>query len=59
MGGLAMEQRALKRHFLNINIYSYLDTHGGQSYNLYLNVQCFNTSAAQLDICDNFSCIGV
>jgi hypothetical protein len=30
---------------LNTNIYSYLETSGGQSYNLYLNVvQFFNTS---------------
>jgi len=30
---------------LNTNIYSYLETYGGRSYNLYLNVaQFFNTS---------------
>jgi hypothetical protein len=30
---------------LNINIYSYLETSGGQSYDLYLNVaHFFNTS---------------
>ncbi len=42
-----MEQRTLKnvKNYLNINIYSYLDTSGGQSSNLYLNVvQFFNTS---------------
>jgi hypothetical protein len=42
-----MEQRALKyvNNYLNTNIYSYLETSGGQSSNLYLNVvQFFNTS---------------
>jgi hypothetical protein len=42
-----MEQHALKivNSCLNTNIYSYLDTSGGQSSNLYLNVvQFFNTS---------------
>ncbi len=42
-----MEQLALKivNNCLNTNIYSYLETSGGQSYNLYLNVvHCFNTS---------------
>jgi hypothetical protein len=42
-----MEQRALKsiNSCLNINIYSYSDTSGGQSLNLYLNVAYFfNTS---------------
>ncbi len=42
-----MEQQALKmvNNCLNTNIYSYLETSGGQSYNLYLNVvQFFNTS---------------
>ncbi len=35
-----MEQRTLKivNNCLNTNIYSYLETFGGQSYNLYLNV---------------------
>jgi len=35
-----MEQRALKNvnNCLKTNIYSYLETSGGQSYNLYLNV---------------------
>jgi hypothetical protein len=33
-------------NYLNINIYSYLETSGGQSSNLYLNVvHFFNTSA--------------
>jgi hypothetical protein len=43
----AMEQRILKNvnNYLNINIYSYLETSGGQSSNLYLNVvHVFNTS---------------
>ncbi len=42
-----MEQHALKNvnNYLNINIYSYLETSGGQSSNLYLNVvNFFNTS---------------
>ncbi len=40
-----MEQHALKNvnNYLNTNIYSYLETSGGQSSNLYLNVvQFFN-----------------
>jgi hypothetical protein len=43
-----MEQRALKNvnNCLNTNIYSYLETPGGQSYILYYNVvHFFNTSA--------------
>jgi hypothetical protein len=42
-----MEQRALKNvnNDLNTNIYSYLETSGGQSSNTYLNVvHFFNTS---------------
>ncbi len=40
-----MEQHALN-NYLNTNIYSYLDTSGGQSSNPYLNVvDFFNTSA--------------
>jgi len=42
-----MEQHALRNvnSCLNTNIYSYLDTSGGQNSNLYLNaVQFFNTS---------------
>jgi hypothetical protein len=42
-----MEQSALKNvnNYLNTNKYSYLETSGGQSYNLYLNVvHLFNTS---------------
>ncbi len=35
-----MEQRTLKNvnSYLNTNTYTYLETSGGQSYNLYLNV---------------------
>jgi hypothetical protein len=43
----AMEQRAFKNvnNCLIMNIYSYLETSGGQSYNLYINVfHFFNTS---------------
>ncbi len=42
-----MEQGALKivNNSLNTNIYSYLETYGGQSYNQYLKVvHFFNTS---------------
>jgi len=42
-----MEQHALKNvsNCLNTNIYSYLETFGGQSYDLYFNVvHFFNTS---------------
>jgi hypothetical protein len=40
-----MEQRALKNvnNCLNTNIYSYLETSGGKSYNLFLNVGPFLT----------------
>ncbi len=40
-----MEQRALRNvnNHLNINIYSYLETSGGKSSNLYLNVVHFST----------------
>jgi hypothetical protein len=39
-GNQQMEQSALKNvnNYLNINIYSYLETNGCQSSNLYLNV---------------------
>ncbi len=42
-----MEQHSLKNvnNYMHINIYSYLETSGGQSSNLYLNVaRFFNTS---------------
>jgi hypothetical protein len=46
---------------MNTNIYSYLETSGAQSSNLYLNVVHFSTPL--LDICGSlrqlFSCIGV
>jgi hypothetical protein len=37
----AMEQHTLKnvKNCLNTNIYSYLETSGGKSYNIYLNVE--------------------
>ncbi len=41
-----MEQHTLKNvgNCLNINIYSYLETYGGQSFNLYLKfIHFFNT----------------
>ncbi len=44
---MVMEQRTLnnENNYLNTNIYSILETFGGQSSNLYLNVvQFFNTS---------------
>jgi len=41
-----MEQHALKNvnNRLNTNIYSYLETSVGQSSDLYINVNFFNTS---------------
>ncbi len=48
-----MEEHALKNvnNHLNTNIYSYLKTSGGQSYNLYLNVvQFFNASVNQTSV---------
>ncbi len=47
MPSVAMEQHALRsvNDCLNTNIYSYLETSGVQSYNLYSNVvHFFNTS---------------
>jgi len=43
---IEMEQRTLKNanNCLNTNIYSYLETSGGQSSNLYLNVVHFFNS---------------
>jgi hypothetical protein len=43
---VTMEQHALKNvNNFNVNIYSYLETSGGQNYNIYLNVvHFFNTS---------------
>jgi hypothetical protein len=45
-----MEQHALKivNNCLNTNIYSYLETSGGQSYNLYLNVVHFFNASVNL-----------
>jgi hypothetical protein len=44
-----MEQGALKivNSYLNTNIYSYLVTTGGQSYNLYLNPVHFSVGGNQ------------
>jgi hypothetical protein len=52
---LSMEQRNLKNvnNCLNTNIHSYLDTSGGQSYNLYLNVvHFFNISGNKTSVAD-------
>ncbi len=60
-----MEQRTLKNvnNCVNINIYSYLKTSGGQSSNLYLDFCSFFRNQWKLDICGSlrllFSCIGV
>jgi hypothetical protein len=45
-----MKQRTLKNlsNCLNTNIYSYLETSGGKSYNLYLNVVHFFNNSATL-----------
>jgi hypothetical protein len=42
---MAMEQHTLKNvnNYLNTISYSYLETSGGKSYNLYLNVFIFST----------------
>ncbi len=48
-----LEQRTLKNinNCLNTNIYSYVETSGGQSSNLYLNaVRFFNTRANQTSV---------
>jgi len=41
-----MEEHTLENvnNCLNTNIYSYLETYGGQSSNLYLDAYLFNTS---------------
>ncbi len=60
-----MEKLALKKckQCLNTNIYSCLETSGGQNSNLYLNVIHFFQHMCELDICGSlkllFSCIGV
>ncbi len=54
-----MEQHALKNlnNCLDTNIYSYLETSGGQSSNLYLNVvHFFNTSLNQTSVAASDSC---
>jgi hypothetical protein len=58
-----MEQHAFKNenNCLDTNIYSYLETSGGQNSNLYLNFVHFFNSL--LDICGSsrqlFACTGV
>ena len=43
--GLTIVEQCAKNNYLNTNIYSSLETSGGQSSNLYLNVvHFFNTS---------------
>jgi hypothetical protein len=60
-----MEKHILKNvnNCLNTNIYSYLETSGGQSSNLFLNVGSFFQNQCQIDICGSwrqlFSYIGV
>ncbi len=60
-----MEQHALKNvnNCMNTNIYSYLETSGGQISNPYLNVVHFFKHRSWLEICGSlrqlFSCIGV
>ncbi len=60
-----MEQLTLKNvnNYLNANIYSYFETPGGQSFNLYFNAVHFLTQVWELDICGSlrllFSCIDV
>ncbi len=54
-----MEQHTLKNvnNYLNTNNYSYLETSGGQSSNLYLNVvHFFNTSVYQTSVAASDSC---
>ncbi len=54
-----MQQHALKNvnNYLNHNIYSYLETSGGQSSNLYLNVaHFFNTSINQTSVAAKDNC---
>ncbi len=64
-GNSLMEQHAFKNvnNYLNTNIYSYLETSGGQSSKLYLNVvHFFNTSVNKTSVSSLrllFLCIGV
>ncbi len=54
-----MRQYDLKNlnNCLNTNIYSYLETSGGQSYNVYLNfVHFFNTRVDQTSVAAKDSC---
>jgi len=57
--GASMEQRALQNvnNCLNTDIHSYLETSGGQSSNLYLNVVLFfNTSVNWTSVAAYNSC---
>ncbi len=50
---MPMKEHALKNvnNCLNANIYYYLETSGGQSYNLYVNVvHFFNTSVNETSV---------
>ncbi len=53
-----MEQRDFKNvnNYLNANIYSYLETSGGQSYNLYLNVDHFFNTSVNLTSVATLAC---
>ncbi len=56
-----MEERAFKNvnKYLNDNIYSYLETSGGQSYKMYLNVVLFFYVSVNCSFRLLLSCIGV
>jgi hypothetical protein len=59
LGISSMEQHTLKNvnYCLNTNIYSYLETSGGQSCNVYLNVvHFFNTSVNYMSVAAFDSC---
>ncbi len=47
IGDQSIEQPALKNvnNCLNTNVYSYLETSGGQSYDLYVNVVHFSNTS--------------
>ncbi len=49
---IVMEEQTLKNvnNYLNANIYSYLETCGGQSSKIYLNVESFFKHHSSLDI---------
>jgi hypothetical protein len=56
-----MEEHSFKNvnKYLNDNIYSYLETSGGQSYNMYLNVVLFFYVSVNCSLRLLLSCIGV